>query len=97
MAMTRGKKRPMSPVPCLLLVAASCFAQLSECFALLYSFIYGLSRGKLSCWDPTSFWLQVLLKGRKGDRWGWTSLPRRNEAAVCLQVLVGEDGELRGG
>lgn len=96
MAMTRGKKRPMSPVPCLLLAAASCFIQLSEC-SFIFCFIYGLSRGELSCWDPTSFWLQMLLKGRKGDRWGWTSLPRRNEAAVHLQVLVGEDEDLRGG
>ncbi|XP_074450874.1 brother of CDO isoform X5 [Larus michahellis] len=30
MAMTRGKKRPMSPIPCLILAAASCFAKLSE-------------------------------------------------------------------
>ncbi|XP_035170790.1 brother of CDO isoform X4 [Oxyura jamaicensis] len=30
MAMTRGKKRPMYPIPCLILAAASCFAQLSE-------------------------------------------------------------------
>ncbi|KFP75642.1 Brother of CDO [Acanthisitta chloris] len=30
MAMTRGKKRPMSPIPCLMLAAASCFAKLSE-------------------------------------------------------------------
>ncbi|XP_075369250.1 brother of CDO isoform X8 [Mycteria americana] len=30
MAMTRGKKRPMSPIPCLILAAASCFARLSE-------------------------------------------------------------------
>lgn len=39
MAMTRGKKRPMSPVPCLLLAAASCFAQLSECL-LFYILFY---------------------------------------------------------
>ncbi|XP_061844695.1 brother of CDO isoform X3 [Colius striatus] len=30
MAMTRGKKRPMAPIPCLILAAASCFAKLSE-------------------------------------------------------------------
>ncbi|XP_053931506.1 brother of CDO isoform X4 [Cuculus canorus] len=30
MAMTHGKKRPMSPIPCLILVATSCFAKLSE-------------------------------------------------------------------
>ncbi|XP_037245748.1 brother of CDO isoform X2 [Falco biarmicus] len=30
MAMTRGKKRPMSPIPCFILAAASCFAKLSE-------------------------------------------------------------------
>ncbi|XP_067157938.1 brother of CDO isoform X5 [Apteryx mantelli] len=30
MAMTRGRKRPMSPIPCLILAAASCFAKLSE-------------------------------------------------------------------
>nr|XP_009937805.1 PREDICTED: brother of CDO [Opisthocomus hoazin] len=30
MAMTRGKKRPMSPIPCLILAAASCLARLSE-------------------------------------------------------------------
>ncbi|KAM6094720.1 brother of CDO isoform 7-T7 [Chlamydotis macqueenii] len=30
MAMTRGKKRPMSPIPCLILAAATCFAKLSE-------------------------------------------------------------------
>ncbi|XP_035749936.1 brother of CDO [Egretta garzetta] len=30
MSMTRGKKRPMLPIPCLILAAASCFARLSE-------------------------------------------------------------------
>ncbi|XP_009953293.1 PREDICTED: brother of CDO-like, partial [Leptosomus discolor] len=30
MAMRRGKKRPMSTIPCLILAAASCFARLSE-------------------------------------------------------------------
>lgn len=30
MAMTRGKQTPMSPIPCLILAAASCFAKLSE-------------------------------------------------------------------
>ncbi|XP_071416840.1 brother of CDO isoform X2 [Pithys albifrons albifrons] len=30
MAMTRGKKRPMSHIPCLVLAAATCFAKLSE-------------------------------------------------------------------
>ncbi|XP_063999325.1 brother of CDO isoform X5 [Pogoniulus pusillus] len=30
MAMTRGRKRLMSPIPCLILAAASCFAELSE-------------------------------------------------------------------
>ncbi|XP_009579002.1 PREDICTED: brother of CDO-like, partial [Fulmarus glacialis] len=30
MAMTSGKKRPMSPIPCLILAATCCFARLSE-------------------------------------------------------------------
>jgi len=37
MAMTRGKKRPMSAILCLLLAATSCFAKLSE--FLFYLFV----------------------------------------------------------
>lgn len=45
MAMTRGKKRPMSPISCLILAAASCFARLSEFLFLPILLLFCLDAG----------------------------------------------------